>query len=398
MKSIAKNTYYNVMMPAEGDTEATILIYNYIGEWWSWNPEEGYKQTGTTDIGFVTELNELAEKYAVINVRINCLGGEIFHGNAIVNAILNCKSEVHTWNDGVCASMAAIIWMAGKKRHMAKNGMLMLHSASNICWGNSKEMREMADTLDQFDNSLIIGAADSLGIAEDDLRSNYFDGKDHWLNFNDVKGLGWASPDDNYPSANPLPTDKALNYRDLLAAYEQKVLASQLPQPKNESSDWVPAPLREIFEEAKTAIRKIMDPQSSSSTINDQDMNLEDFKASITDGKLNLDEVKAHIASLAPPAAPVATSAPAEEVEESAAIKALRAEIEAGKEKMTALENRLTAFGAQPGAGRSTPGLPDTDLPAPDGVESIQARYSKANAEMAAAADQNLTPRFVVTE
>jgi len=398
MKSIAKNTYYNVMLPEEGDTEATILIYNYIGEWWSWNPEEGYKQTGTTDIGFVTELNELAEKYAVIHVRINCLGGEIFHGNAIVNAILNCKSEVHTWNDGVCASMAAIIWMAGKKRHMAKNGMLMLHSASNICWGNSKEMREMADTLDQFDNSLIIGAADSLGIAEDDLRSNYFDGKDHWLNFNDVKGLGWASPDDNYPSANPLPTDKALNYRDLLAAYEQKVLAGQMPQPKNESSDWVPAPLREIFEEAKTAIRKIMNPEESSSTNNNKDMTLAEFKASLTDGKLNLDEVKAHIESLTPPAAPVATAAPVEEEEESAAIKALRAEIEAGKEKMTALENRLTAFGAQPGAGRSTPGRPDNDLPAPDGAESIQARYNQANAEMAAAADQNLTPRFVVTE
>lgn len=384
MRKPAKNTYYNVMTPAEGDTEATILIYNYIGEWWDWNPEEGYKQTGTTDIGFVTELNELAEKYAVIHVRINCLGGQIFHGNAIVNAILNCKSEVHTWNDGVCASMAAIIWMAGKKRHMAKNAMLMLHSASNICWGNSKDMREMADILDQFDNSLIIGAADSLGISEDDLRSNYFDGKDHWLNFNDVKELGWASTEDNYPSANPLPTDKALNYRELLAAYEQKILASQLPQPKNESADWVPAPLREIFDEAKTAIRKILDPQSSSPT--QEDMTITDFKASLADGTLKLDDVKAHLESLTPANPPAATDEPGGDDDEES-FMALRDELEATKAEMKALAAQVKAFGAMPGEGKSTPALPTNDAPGSATGEKTPAQLlDEANAALLNAA------------
>lgn len=392
---LAKNTYYNVMTPAEGDTEATILIYNYIGEWWTWDPEQGYQQTGTTDIGFVTELEDLAKKYNVIHVRINCLGGEIFHGNAIVNAIRNCPVEVHTWNDGVCASMAAIIWMAGKKRHMAKNAMLMLHSASNICWGNSRDMREMADVLDQFDNSLIIGAADSLGIAEDDLRSKYFDGKDHWLSFNDVTDLGWSSTDDNYPSANPLPTNKALNYRELLAAYEQKVLAGQSPSPKNEPADQpgLIAQFKSWLDEAK-AVFGGSNPSQPSSPTQEEDMNISEFKASLADGTLNLDDVKAHLESLTPATTPAATGEPGGDDDEESFV-ALRTELEETKAQLMALATQFKAFGAKPGEARSTPGLPTDDAPGISNGEKTAAQLlEESNQELLNAAQNGDTVMF----
>lgn len=373
-------TYYNIMPTAEGDKEATIMIYNYIGEMWNWDPEHGYKQVGTTDIGFVTELNELAKTFSVIHVRINSLGGEIFHGNAIVNAIKNCPAEVHTWNDGVAASMAAMIWMAGKKRHMASNALLMLHSASMICWGNATEMREMADTLDQFDSSLIAGAADSLGVSEEEMRSNYFDGKDHWLTYAQVKELGWASQEDNYPAGDPIPTNKALNYRELMAAYEKNMRAQAAAKNENDKPDpdWIPAPLRKIFEDAKSAIREIIDPSSSSTNL---EMNLDEFKKSLADGQLSLEEVQAHLSSIQAPAEQPAAPA------NNTALDGLIAKLNALEAKNTELEAKVTAFGARPGESRSAPGLPDTDAPGAENVAKTDAQLlEESNNAMRAAA------------
>lgn len=384
MKKIQPNIYYNLLPPAEGDTEATIMIYAYIGEWWTWDPEEGYTQSGVTDIEFTKDLEELSKQYAVIHIRINSMGGEIFHGAAIFNAIRNCPAEVHTWNDGVCASMAAIIWMAGKKRHMAKNALLMLHSASAICWGNAADMRNMAEMLDQFDSSLIIGAADAVGATEEELRTNYFDGKDHWLNFNDVQTLGWMSQEDNYPSANPLPIpeNKALNYRELLLEYEQKARAQMAPSaPKNELPEWL-RKTREIFEDAKTAIREILDPSTNNN--NDSEMKFEDFTTSISDGTLSLDQVKAHLESLQPPP-PVAPADPA-----------ASEEVVALQTRIADLEKKVLDLGAQPGASRSNPALPDTDAPGAPAQNSLEAQLKAFNDATIAAANANEPAAFVI--
>lgn len=372
--------FYDILIAEEGTTEATILLYGYIGEYWSWNPDKGYEQVGVTDVQFVKELNELAKKYSTIHLRINSPGGEIFHGAAIVSAIQNCPAEIHTWNDGVCASMAAIIWMAGKKRHMAKNAMLMLHSASGMCWGNASDMRKIADVLDKFDQSLIISAANSVGMEEDAIQLKYFNYEDHWLTYNDVQAESWLSPTEEYEAAK-LPTNlQKMPYRDLVEFFE-----AQGKSPKADTSidPGILERLREVYEEAKTAIRKVLEP---SSIINTPDMTLQDFKASLADGKLNIDEVKAHIDSLTPPPAtpepPAATAT--EPLEESEPIKALRAEMEQQKQDFDA---RLKALGEQPGAGRSIPTLPAADAPGATNVVKTDAeKLEEANRALFASA------------
>ncbi len=373
-KNPPPHKYYDVLV-SEGDTEATILLYGYIGEMWEWNPEKGYEQTGIRDVDFVKELDALAKKYNTIHLRINSPGGEIFHGSAIVTAIRNCPATVHTWIDGVAASMAGIIWMAGKKRHMAKNGMLMLHSASGLCWGNASDMRELADTLDKFDESLIIAAADAVGMSEEDMQAKYFNFQDHWLTYNDVEQEGWLSGKDDYDAAAKLPADMAsMTYRDLLAFFEaQGKPATDQPDMLTKIKAWL--------EEAKAAV--LGQPSDIPSPNNVHDMKIEDFKASLTDGTLKLEDVKAFLESLTPPAAP----APTEDVVENEAITALRTENAALKTQMEAFEARLTAFGAQPGAGKSTPPLPDADLPSADGTgKTPKQLLDEDNAKMTAAA------------
>lgn len=374
--------YYDILT-AEGATEATILLYGYIGEYYDWATDE---MKGVTDIAFVQELERLAATYPTIHVRINSPGGEIFHGSAIVTAIRNCPAEVHTWIDGVAASMAGVIWMAGKKRHMAKNGMLMIHSASGLCWGNAQDMREMADTLDAFDASLVTAAADALGESEADMKSKYFDWKEHWLTWNDVNTAGWLSEDEEYQAAGKMPEDLThMSYRDLVAYFEKEKHPEGQGLLQQLRSLWYNTIAAVTGSPAAAAAPAGQSPIQSPTEI--QDMNLKEFQDSLAAGTLKLEEVKAHLATLEPPQAdnnPAAT--PTAEPAPNAELDTLKAEVK----KLTEL---VAAFGQQPGAGKSTPGMPDGDLPTADGKATLEARLKAANAayEAAAAANEQVT-------
>lgn len=370
------NKYYNILT-TEGSNEATILLYGYIGESYDWYTGE---KDGVTDVDFVKELDRLAAQYNTIHVRINSPGGEVFHGSAIVTAIRNCKAEVNTWIDGVAASMAGIIWMAGKKRHMAKNSMLMIHSASGICWGNANDMREMADTLDAFDKSLITSAADSLNMSEDDMKTKYFDGKDHWLTWNEVNDTGWLTSPDDYKAAADMPQDiTAMSYRDLVDYFDKT-------DKTNPQGQGFLQKVRAFFEESAALFGGT---HSQPSPINTLDMNLEDFKKSIEDKSLDLEAVKAYLAEqTAPPATPPTEPATTTPTDNSAEIATMKAELDT-------LKAQVAAYGAQPSAGKAAPELPGTDLPTADGAANVKAQFDKFNKELAAAADRNESVTFV---
>ena len=108
--------------------EATILLYNQIGS--SIDGFGNYDQ-GIDGSLFAEEMKYLDKAgLKKINVRINSVGGSVIHGYSIVSAILNCATPVETYVDGLAASMAGVVAVAGKKCYMMDYGMLMLHNPS----------------------------------------------------------------------------------------------------------------------------------------------------------------------------------------------------------------------------------------------------------------------------
>lgn len=105
--------------------EATMLLYSQIGD--SIDANGNYK-TGVNGSSFAHELQYLATQVDVINVRINSIGGNVLDGYSIVSAILNCSKIVNTYIDGVAASTAGWIAVAGKKCSMMDYGTFMLHN------------------------------------------------------------------------------------------------------------------------------------------------------------------------------------------------------------------------------------------------------------------------------
>lgn len=109
------------------EDEATILLYNQIG---SSIDEYGNLEYGIDGSSFANEMLYLQDKCKKINVRINSIGGNVIDGYSIISSILNSKAEVNTYIDGLAASIAGLIAVAGNKCYMMDYGTLMLHNPS----------------------------------------------------------------------------------------------------------------------------------------------------------------------------------------------------------------------------------------------------------------------------
>ena len=124
---------------------ATLLIYGSIGDGWF---DDVSSEEVAKDLEALGDLKE-------INVRINSPGGSVFAGVAIYNTLKNNKAKVNIIIDGLCASIATIIAMAGDTITMGVGSTFMIHNPLCVEYGNSEEMRKTADVLDVLKVSLV---------------------------------------------------------------------------------------------------------------------------------------------------------------------------------------------------------------------------------------------------
>lgn len=125
--------------------DAKIIIYGDIGESW-WDEDS----TSAKDIE--KALNEISAN--VIHVHINSYGGDVFDGIAIHNQLKNHDAKIIIHVDGVAASAASLICMAGDEIIMNTGSMLMIHEASTWCWGTKTDIQKTLNALEGIDKSI----------------------------------------------------------------------------------------------------------------------------------------------------------------------------------------------------------------------------------------------------
>lgn len=145
---------------ASDPTVAEIQIIDVIGDWIDEMINDYYGVAATvTAKAFVDQLAKLPEAVSTINVHINSPGGDVFAALNIANALrdqqLSKGRTVNTIIDGLAASAASVIAMAGKTVRMADNALLMIHNPWTVAVGEAADMRKMADTMDTVRGSLI---------------------------------------------------------------------------------------------------------------------------------------------------------------------------------------------------------------------------------------------------
>jgi ATP-dependent protease ClpP protease subunit len=124
---------------------AEILIYDDIG------PEEW---GGVSAKAVKAQLDAMPDADQIV-VRINSPGGDVFDGFAIYNLLKQHPAHITVKVDGMAASAASVIAMAGDTIEMASNARMMIHNPWTLAVGDSAEMRKKAELLDQIKESIV---------------------------------------------------------------------------------------------------------------------------------------------------------------------------------------------------------------------------------------------------
>lgn len=129
---------------AKAKDEAEIWLYDEVGNSWD----------GTTAKMFADDLKELGD-IKTLNVYINSPGGSVFDGTAIYNTLRRHRARKIVHIDGIAASIASVVAMAGDEINIAENGLIMIHDPWGFAMGTADEFRKMADSLDKVRSAIL---------------------------------------------------------------------------------------------------------------------------------------------------------------------------------------------------------------------------------------------------
>lgn len=138
----------------------------------------------------VNELMYLDSEYRNIDIHINSVGGDVYPGIAIFNAVRQCKSAVTIYIDGIAASIAGVIALCGRRVEMSRYARLMIHSVSGGCYGNKQDLQDMISEIESLEDTISEIIASRCRRTKEEIKNEYFDGKDHWIKAEDALAMG----------------------------------------------------------------------------------------------------------------------------------------------------------------------------------------------------------------
>ncbi|WP_431231521.1 head maturation protease, ClpP-related [Mycolicibacterium psychrotolerans] len=168
---------------AKAGKPAEVYVYGDIGEtMWS---------DGVSAQSFVDELNTIDA--AELHVRINSPGGSAWDGLTIANAIMRHPAKTTTFIDGLAASAASVVALAGDEVVVSKWGRAMLHNAHAMVMGTAADMREVATQLDALNANMASYYADRSTSGDDAAAFARAMEKETWYSAQELLDAGLAT-------------------------------------------------------------------------------------------------------------------------------------------------------------------------------------------------------------
>ena len=225
---------------------AEILLYGEISSE-TWFGDEVTPKMFAADL---TGLND-----SDVKVRINSPGGDVFAAHAIYNLLKSYKGKVTCYVDGLAASAATVVAMAGDMVVMPKNALFMIHNPATFCSGmvGVEDLEKMKNALDAVKTSIIAAYLDKCKDLDEKKLSKLMDAET-WMTADEAKELGFCDViegddldialDGNYLMVNSLKCDvsKFKNFRNKFAARKEEKEMSLIEQFINELKGFKEAP------------------------------------------------------------------------------------------------------------------------------------------------------------
>ncbi len=149
--------------------------------------EESWFEDDVTPAAFKAEL--MSGKGDIV-VWINSPGGDCFAAAQIYNMLMDYRGNVTVKIDGIAASAASVIAMAGTAVLMSPVSLMMIHNPFTIAIGDSEEMQKAMAMLEEVKESLINAYELKTGLSR--ARLSHLMDAETWLNANKAVELGFA--------------------------------------------------------------------------------------------------------------------------------------------------------------------------------------------------------------
>ncbi len=143
------------------ENTAELILYGEISDISWWGDEVTPKQ-------FKEDLDALGD-IDTLNVYINSPGGDVFAGQAIYSMLKRHKATINVYVDGLAASIASLIAMAGDKVIMPANAMMMVHNPWTFAVGNANDFRKLADDMDKIRDSMVVAYESRSALTTDEI-------------------------------------------------------------------------------------------------------------------------------------------------------------------------------------------------------------------------------------
>lgn len=213
----AKTDWFKIK--AQTKEKSVIEIVGPIDSWYGVDPNVLVKQI-------------LALDAPAIDVYINSPGGDVFGAVAVYNALRSYNGTVRTFNMGLAASAAAIIFMAGEKRYMIPESMVMIHNAWVFTAGNRADHMANVNVLAKIDDLQARIFAKNSNVPQAQIEAMLT--AETWLNTTDAIERGMAAEWDG-----PIPKDIPMAAFDL-SLFENvpekvKTIQNEIKEKNNDS-------------------------------------------------------------------------------------------------------------------------------------------------------------------
>lgn len=236
---------------------AQILIYGYISPY----------EINSAD--FLIDLTTLASKFSTVQIRINSGGGSVFEGIAIRSAIrsfIKAGKTIECYIDGIAASMAAPIAIAGVRVFISKFGRMMFHNVSGYGEGTAEDLRRTAEMMDNTEKDIMQMIADKTGMTTDDVKEKLFQpGVDKWLSAQECIDMKLA--DEIFDAEEVAVPQNITGTKDLVNLFDtvlnkttitknttmKKELLQQLGLPENATQEQIDAAVEKSLKDKSTA-------------------------------------------------------------------------------------------------------------------------------------------------
>lgn len=240
------NNWLTIKAKAENSIDE-IYVYGEIGDWWQ-------------DLDAKALADRLKNSNGdTINLRINSGGGEVFTATAFYSLLKSSNKTINVYIDGLAASAATLIACAGDKVIMPVNALYMIHNPLSWTYGNSENMREMADLLDTVRDTLVATYKQKTGL--DDAKIIELMDNETWLTASEALKLGFV--------------DEIMD--TAVAANTNKVVEMSNQRLKN-----IPKTFENAVKSANEQPKKVVNPMDLAKFKAEHSAIAEQFKAEIT--------------------------------------------------------------------------------------------------------------------